>query len=259
MCRFAAYLGRPRPLSSLVYDPPHALEHQAYLPREQLSGHVNVDGTGVAWWPDGHEVPLRHASELPPWSDENLRELAPHLRARAIVAAVRGTTPGMPAGRAAVAPFVTGGLAIAHNGWIGGFAGPTGAALLAALPPRWLTELGVVTDSRVLASHVAARVEAGASLTEAVRDTLAQVAAVCRDHHTIATLNLVVADGRRMVAARAAVGTPANSLYVHVDADGTVVASEPLDDGDWQPVADGHVVEVDAEGQRRLPLALARV
>ena len=48
MCRLAARTGPSAPLSSLLYDPPRSLEVLAYDPREQQSGHVNVDGTGVA-------------------------------------------------------------------------------------------------------------------------------------------------------------------------------------------------------------------
>ena len=58
MCRLAAYAGPPAPLSALLYDPPHSLEHQAYAPRELVSGNVNVDGTGVAWWPAHEDEPL---------------------------------------------------------------------------------------------------------------------------------------------------------------------------------------------------------
>ena len=41
MCRLAAYVGPPASLSSIMYEAPHSLEKQAYLPREMVSGHVN--------------------------------------------------------------------------------------------------------------------------------------------------------------------------------------------------------------------------
>ena len=68
MCRLAGYVGAPTTLASLLYDPRHALERQAYLPREMVSGTVNVDGTGIAWWSGEEAEPMRYVSERPPWS-----------------------------------------------------------------------------------------------------------------------------------------------------------------------------------------------
>ncbi|MDP8970062.1 MAG: hypothetical protein M3N52_06135, partial [Actinomycetota bacterium] len=117
----AAYLGPPRPLSTLLYEPPRALQVQAYDPKEQLFGGVNVDGTGVAWWVDDEPAPLLYRSDRPPWSDPNLPDLSRRLRARVQLAAVRSASPGIPYGTNYVAPFVHGTLACAHNGWLGEF------------------------------------------------------------------------------------------------------------------------------------------
>jgi len=94
MCRFAAYHGPPRPLAEMLYEAPHSLERQAYVPREMVEGHVNVDGTGVVWWPHGDDEPLRYVTVLPPWSDPNLPTLAPRLQGRTILGSVRSATPG---------------------------------------------------------------------------------------------------------------------------------------------------------------------
>ena len=67
MCRLAAHVGRPVALSTLLYDPPRSLEVLAHSPRELTHGVVNVDGTGVAWWPDRDEPPLRYVTERTPW------------------------------------------------------------------------------------------------------------------------------------------------------------------------------------------------
>lgn len=261
MCRIAAYVGPPQPLDTLLYGAPHSLSEQAYAPREQLYGNVNVDGTGVAWWPDTGGGPVRYASTSPPWSDDNLRELAPALRAPAMVAAVRGATPGMPGGRAAVAPFVAGRVAVAHNGWLDGFRDGVGPRLIGELPPRWLTELAVPSDSLVIALHLAARLVPDADLLDTVAATLRHVAAVCREAKRSATLNLVVCDGQRLVASRASVDAPHNSLYVLAEGeppwrDAALVASEPLDDRPWEPVPPDHLVEVRPGTCRLVPLDL---
>lgn len=258
MCRIAAYLGPSVPLGTLLDVTPHGLTHQAYAPQEQLSGHVNVDGTGTVWWPsDG--PPVRYAVTVPPWADDNLRELAPRLHGRAIVAAVRGATPGMPGGRGAVAPFLVDEVAVAHNGWLGGFHGPVGDRLLAALPPDRLRRLEVLTDSTVLAQHIAARVAVGDPLAAAVTDTIRLASAAVRAHDETATLNLVVSDGAAIVASRASVAGPCNSLYVLASAaapwpSGTLVASEPLDDQPWRAVPADHVLTVTRHDCRMQPL-----
>jgi glutamine amidotransferase len=255
MCRIAAYVGVPRTLDAVLYDAPRSLHEQAYAPAQQLHGNVNVDGTGVAWWPVDAPGPMRYASTQTPWADGNLRELAPYLRARAMIAAVRGATPGMPDGRGAVAPFVRADLAIAHNGWIGGFREGVAARLLATLPSALVGDLDVVTDSTVLALHVAARRARDASVADSVADTVRHAAEVARAAGQPATLNLVVSDGRRIVASRASVGGPCTSLYTLSDgeapwSDGALVASEPLDDRLWREVPSDHLVEVSRDGVR---------
>jgi gamma-glutamyl hercynylcysteine S-oxide hydrolase len=261
VCRIAAYVGPPRRLDALLYAAPHSLHEQAYAPREQRHGTISVDGTGVVWWPQDGGDPLRYATTAPPWSDQNLRELAPHLEGRAIVAAVRGATPGMPFGRAAVAPFRIDGLGIAHNGWIAGFRDGVGPRLMAGLPHRWLTAIEVLSDSSLLAALVAARRDAGTDLLDAVAETVAHVGAVCHALGQPATLNLVVGDGRRIVASRASVATACNSLYVLTDGgaawpQAALVASEPLDDLAWKPVPADHLVELRPDGHRSFPIDL---
>jgi predicted glutamine amidotransferase len=52
----AAYAGPPAPLSVLLSDPPWALSEQAWrgrVPGPEGTNAVNVDGTGVVWWPAG--------------------------------------------------------------------------------------------------------------------------------------------------------------------------------------------------------------
>ena len=53
MCRHLAYLGPPVTLRSLLTDPPSGLGTQAWAPRRQRHGTMNVDGFGVGWYADG--------------------------------------------------------------------------------------------------------------------------------------------------------------------------------------------------------------
>lgn len=260
MCRMAARTGAEAPLSLLLRDLPHALYEQAYRPRMQHQGSVNVDGTGVVWWPPGESEPLRYASDLPPWSDPNLPHLAPRLRATAQLAAVRSGTPGLPYGPSAAAPFLNDGVAVAHNGRIDGFPGPVGRELLAELPDDLLGRIGLLTDSVVLALTVARRrrEDPGVGLGGAVAATVSEVERRCVAAGRAATLTMLACDGARIVGVRAAIGSRqggtrrAATLFT-TRRDGTALAaSEPLDDvGDWTELPDRHLVEL-TPGQARL-------
>lgn len=263
MCRLAAYLGDPAPLSTLLYDPPRSLQVQASDPREQLSGTVNVDGTGVAWWDDAQPAPLRYVSDRPPWADANLPSLAPRLQARAQLAAVRGGTPGIGHGTHLVAPFVHGRLAGAHNGFVADYRARIARAALHLLPDHLHASLDGPGDSQALFLLAVSHLEAdpGAGLAGAAAGAVTEMASLCAKQDTTATLTLALADGERIVVTRAAVGTASNSLYTLAGGarwpGAVVVASEPLDrDPAWTPVPDGHLVDAGSHGVVVRPLDL---
>jgi glutamine amidotransferase len=270
MCRLAAYVGPPVSLATILSDPPHSLEHQSYQPREMLSGTVNVDGTGVAWCPPSEEddEPLVYASPGPLWTDETLRGLAPRIRATALLATVRSATPGLPSGEAAVLPFVADGLAFAHNGYVEGFGGEAGKALLDALDARASALVTTRTDSRALFAHLVARRRdhPDEPLVDALSAVVALVREVARAHGVAAQLNFAALDRGEIVAVRAAVGLKPNSLYLARTPQrwpgGLLVASEPLDDDHaWRGVpengavvlrqGEARVTEVDEKGGSR--------
>ncbi len=253
MCRIAAYIGPDAPLSSLLYDPPHSLQEQAYRPRELVHGNVNVDGTGVAWWAGAETRPLSYVTAASPWADPNLPDLAARLRGRTILAAVRSATPGIGVSAEHVSPFTSGNLAGAHNGRITGFNGPLGRDLLAELPDENWGEVGVLNDAKLLFLMAASRYSG--ELLPAVASALDDTSAIVRSHGESATLNLFVSDGVTVVAARHSVNAPLNSLYAASDGGSHLVASEPLDDAEaWKPVADHHLVAVTADSIQTRPL-----
>ena len=262
MCRMAAYLASPDgpalAPAALIYDAPHGLEHQACVPREMVSGTVNVDGTGVAWWREGDVEPLRYVTTLPPWSDPNLEHLGRRLNGRAIVAAVRSATPGIPGGAASVAPFVDGrgedAFAMAHNGYLKGFGGPAGRQLIDTLPDELHARLQTRSDSlAIFLLAVARRRErAPQPLDELLAQVVNEVEELARAHGVAASLNLLACDGKMLSAVRAAVGVESNSLYGLFDGarwpGATLLASEPLDDDSgWVAVPDRSRVLVDGD------------
>ncbi|MGI9018216.1 MAG: class II glutamine amidotransferase [Euzebya sp.] len=251
MCRLAAFAGPPASLSSVLFDPPRSLQVQAYDPHEMQRGHVNVDGTGIVWFDEGSanaepdHRPLRYRTQLPPWGDQTLVELAPRMTSRIILAAVRSSTAGIPQGQAFVHPFVAGNLAGTHNGWISDFRPRVARPLMARLSDDSFGMLDGMSDANVLFLLAADAYRDGATLIDAARHATDVAAKVCAELGATATLTLALADHTGVAVMNAACGRPANSLYVHDGGDHRLVASEPLDPRlDWDPVGDGAGVAI---------------
>ena len=246
MCRLAASVGASRPLSELVFDAPHGLESQAFRPRELVSGHVNVDGTGLVWWPaDGGardpQRPLRYVSERPPWADANLTELG-RLQAGVQLAAVRSATPGMPFTPDAVGPFVRDDWAFAHNGYLEDFRGSWQAPLLELLDDDHRKAWTVSSDSLGLLlwldQFLGERAEAplGAILSAWTAEVLQRA----RELDRAASLTCVLARRDGLWAWRASHALPPNTLYRSApSAPGSPLrlSSEPMDDEPWELLA----------------------
>lgn len=255
MCRMIAYLGAPAPLSSIVFDPPHSLESQAYRPREMTYGMVNVDGTGIAWWTEPHLMPLRYITESTPWADANLAHLAPRLTGTAMLGAVRSATPGIPFGPGNVQPYTRDRLAGTHNGRIDGFRGPAGRKLLDRLPDDLFAALDVMNDSLALFLTIYGHYRDSSDIGDALRAGLGDVAEVVDAAGVTAALNVIYGDGEHFVATRHSIGQPLNSLYTRRDRRGALIASEPLDDDPgWEPVPDHALVTVTAAATTIEPL-----
>jgi len=238
MCRHLAHVGPLASLSWLLLDAPHALVRQSWAPQDMRGGGtVNADGYGVGWYPDGESTPVRYRRDCPIWADAALPALAASTRASAVLAAVRSATAGMPTVETAAAPFTTDGWLFSHNGAVVGWP-DTLVGLAAELPTRDLLLLDAPTDAALLWALVRHRLRAGASLVEAVGQTVAAV----RRAAPGSRLNLLLTDGKSVVGSAAG-----HSLWVLTRAGGTTVASEPLDDdAAWTAVAEGQLVVVDA-------------
>lgn len=261
MCRLAAYVGPPIPLSALLYDAPRSLSEQAVSPREQRSGRVNVDGTGVAWWEGGDPRPLRYRIDRPPWADENLKGLACRLRSGAQLAAVRSATPGIPYGAVFAHPFVHGASAGAHNGRIVLFRERVAHPLMAHLPPHLFGAFDGMSDSLALFLLAIAELERNPAggLVGALQATLAVTVEECRRAKTTATLNLALADTSGVAVSHISHGEASTSLYLLHDGarwpSASLVASEPLDDDPgWTPVPDCHIAALRSDGIEITPI-----
>ncbi|OBG91280.1 ergothioneine biosynthesis protein EgtC [Mycobacterium sp. E3251] len=230
MCRHLGWLGADVTVSSLVLDPLHGLRVQSYAPRRQKHGLLNADGWGVGFFDDspGGQVPRRWRSSAPLWGDTSFDSVAPALRSRCVVAAVRSATVGMPIDVSATAPFTDGQWMLSHNGVVD----------RAVLPLSSRAES--VCDSALLAAVIFERGLA------ALGETITEVAAADPD----ARLNILAANGSRLLAT-----TWGDTLSILRRADGIVLASEPYDNHPgWEDVPDRHLVEVTAAGVALTPL-----
>lgn len=209
-------------MASLVLEPHHGLLRQSYAPRRQSRGLMNADGWGIGFYPPGVEEPVRWRSSRPLWGEVSFASVAPVLTSRAVLAAVRSATAGMPMDESAAAPFTDGHWLLSHNGRVD----------RTVLPAR--SDAESVCDSAVLAAHVFAEGP------KRVADTVREVARLDPG----AFLSLLLTDGSRITGV-----TWGDGASYLVEPDGVVVASEPWDDDPrWVDVPDRHLIEVTSSG-----------
>jgi gamma-glutamyl hercynylcysteine S-oxide hydrolase len=238
VCRHLAYIGPPVTLEKLLLQPPHSLLQQARAPRHQTHGTVNADGFGAGWYDhDRRKEPARYRTSRPMWTDASFASIAGVVRTKAVLAAVRNASPGMPIDEDSTAPFTEGPWLFSHNGFVPGFRSGVGRDLRSKVSDKRVNAVARAVDSEVLFALVLDRLDRGASPV----DALASVVELVEDL-TTARLNFLVTDGFRIGATAVR-----NSLFVLDDRQLTgsvVIASEPYnDDAAWEPVPDGSVVE----------------
>jgi glutamine amidotransferase len=239
MCRHLAYLGPPATLRALLLDPPHGLGTQAWAPRRQCHGTMNVDGFGVGWYSGGDPVPARYRRAGPIWADASFADLARVTRTRALVAAVRSATAGTEPNAAAAAPYSSGRWLFSHNGVLGGWPEAT-VSLAATLPASDLLTLEARCDSALAWALVSARLRAGRGPADALADVIGALA----EHRVGGRFNFLLSDGE-VIAATAA----GDTLCYRLSGDSVVVASEPGDDEPgWTEVNDQCVLTATAAG-----------
>jgi glutamine amidotransferase len=116
MCRWlAAYNGTPFLLQRALYSPAHSLIDQS-LHSKLGAEATNGDGFGVGWY-DDQPTPGVFRSVEPAWNDENLRELAAHIKSSLFFAHIRAAI-GSAVQQSNCHPFRHGRWLFMHNGFI---------------------------------------------------------------------------------------------------------------------------------------------
>jgi glutamine amidotransferase len=268
MCRLVAYAGPAISPAPLVFGGDHSLWTQSFRPKELLTGSVNADGYGVVWYVDGG--PVRVASSFPIWHDEDLECLLASVRAPVAVAALRDITTGIPPSETAIPPLGLDNWAFVLNGYIDDFRSRFMRRIHRMIPDALFARLTGVSDTEalfLLAVAAANQADGPAAANRAngpaaaLADLVRDVVKLAREAGADAQLNMVLTDGRRLAACRAAAdGTP-NSLYVSeggpMAPDGVILASEPLNaDASWVEVPPQTVIDVTEDGTRTFAVAV---
>jgi glutamine amidotransferase len=240
MCRLLGYLGRTIPLEYLLYKPEHSLIVQSYQPREMSSGVANADGFGVGWYhPQRDTDPFTYKNILPIWSDINLTSLSRYVESECMLGCVRSATPGQAVDLSNCQPFEYQRLLCIHNGCIKNFRQTLYRPLRDRLGDVAYQSIKGSTDSEhffaLLINEL--QVNPAGKLEQALQTALLTIEELAKSHQVVASANMLVSDGHRLVASRFATGTEAPSLYWLRDdpafPEAVIVASEPLFDGNW--------------------------
>jgi gamma-glutamyl hercynylcysteine S-oxide hydrolase len=286
MCRHLAYVGDEISIKSVLYDPPHGLVEQAWAPRWQRHGTMNVDGFGVGWYSGGDPVPARYRRTGPIWVDDCLADIARVTRTRAMLCAVRSASVGTDMGASAAAPYADGSWLFSLNGALVGWSAAAGgsttprrrtsaavraesagesitepapavpastadaAAAVLRLAERLsaadLLQLQARCDTALLWAMVRAKLRAGQGPADALSDTITDIWAA----GGTGRFNLLLTDGTTIAATAAG-----DSLCYRHRRDAVIVASEPSDDDPgWQKVPDNSVVEAGRAGVTVRPI-----
>jgi glutamine amidotransferase len=214
MCRVLAYLGTPALVDDLLYGAEVSLVRQATDARfMQL---LNLGGFGLAAWDRASEDPSRpftYRTPGVPMFDRNLKALSGKVRATSLVAHVRGVLyePTERVGLQNVHPFLFEGaaFALAQNGDLYDFSRMR-YDLLEHIPEELAARIEGSTDTEWFYALCLAQLDdpfapcgaedmaaAACGALRIVRDVRAQ-----RGIETQSPINLVLADGRSLVATR---------------------------------------------------------
>ena len=119
MCRWLAYSGSPILMKDVLYEGPNSLVHQSLSSRLGAEP-TNGDGFGVGWYGDLDTPGLFHSTE-PAWNDQNLLEIAGHIKSPLFFTHIRAAI-GSAVQQTNCHPFRHGRWLFMHNGYLNEFA-----------------------------------------------------------------------------------------------------------------------------------------
>jgi predicted glutamine amidotransferase len=263
MCRLLAYSGEPIFLEELVCKPEHSLVRQS-MQADEAKVATNGDGFGLGWYTgiENRPEPGVYREVTPAWSDENLLALCAAVRSPLFFAHVRATT-GTAVARQNCHPFRYGKYLFIHNGQIGGYE-KVRRQLESVLPDELYASRKGATDSELMFLLAIAQLKRGDAPVAAVEAMLSNLQQVMEEKAVSAPLRFAAAlsDGESIYAFRYSTDAKPPSLYLNRCDNGTIVASEPLQDRncpkcpEWVTVAPNTAVVVKGISVSTVPLSV---
>jgi len=251
MCRLLGYLGKTVQLEDLLYKPEHSLIVQSYQPQEMTAGILNADGFGIGWYDAKKEVaPYLYKNILPIWSDINLPHLSRYAESDCMLSYVRSATPPLAVDLSNCQPFTQEKLLFIHNGFINHFRKTLYRPIRNLLSDESYQFIHGTTDSEHIFALLLNELQTNpdVSLVTALKNTLIKLTQLAKSLHTYFSANIIISDGKQLIASRYANRKPVPSLYwLENDSrysDAVIVASEPLFQGDWKAFPENSLIHV---------------
>ncbi|MEC4894761.1 MAG: ergothioneine biosynthesis protein EgtC [Oscillatoria sp. PMC 1051.18] len=262
MCRLLGYLGKPIQLEQILSKPEHSLIVQSYQPREMRSAILNADGFGIGWYHLEQETnPYIYKSTQPIWSDLNLPHLSRYVNSHCNLAYVRSATPGLAVDLSNSQPFSSENLhqdfaarlLFIHNGHIDNFRYTLYRPIRSLLNDYTYQWIKGNTDSEHIFALVLNELQEFPEIT--LENALAQAIIKITEMTKIAKVkfaaNIIISNGKKLVASRYANFLPMPSLYWMRDdpsyPDAVIIASEPLFAGNWNSFPERSIISVEKD------------
>jgi predicted glutamine amidotransferase len=253
MCRWLAYSGSPILMKDVLYEGPNSLVHQSLSSRLGAEP-TNGDGFGVGWYGDVDTPGLFHSTE-PAWNDQNLLEIAGHIKSPLFFTHIRAAI-GSAVQQTNCHPFRHGRWLFMHNGYLNEYA-TVKRDLILAVDPSLYPLIRGQADTEVL-FYLALTFGLENDPPAAVEQAIGMVEAVAAKHDVPHPFQGTVAtsDGTSIWAFRYSSEHQSRSLFYTTDVptlrkmyperadlrqfsdDARLVVSEPLGDvaGVWNEV-----------------------
>lgn len=244
MCRLLAYVGQNINLDKILYKPQHSLVVQSYQPREMTAGLLNADGFGLGWYHHRKQTnPYTYKNILPIWNDINLPQISRYVESGCILGYVRSATPPLAVDFSNCQPFTTEKILFIHNGFVQNFRQTLHRPIRKLLKDYSYDLIKGATDSEHIFALIVNQLETNTKdLATALDNSLNQLKELALEHEVNFSANVIISDGKQLVASRYALGSVAPTLYWLKDdfsfPGSVIVASEPLFKANWNSCPD---------------------
>ena len=251
MCRLLGYLGSAIEIDRLIYKPEHSLVVQSYQPKEMTAGLLNADGFGVGWYhPTKDTNPYTYKNVIPIWNDLNLPQLSRYVETQCMLAYVRSATPPLVIDISNCQPFNNEHILFIHNGFINNFRRTLYRPIRNSLDDYSYQLIHGTTDSEHIFALLVQELRSspGIPLEVALRDTINKLNQLAKAHNVYFSSNIIISNGKQLVASRYANRSPVPTLYCLRDEplypNSVIVASEPLFTGNWNSCPENSLITV---------------